>query len=43
LFFIVSEHGSVVPIIVFFEDVLVVLDFATVFSNKLCKSYPSLV
>jgi hypothetical protein len=43
LFFIVSEHGSVVPIVVFFEDVLVVLDFATVFSNQLCKSYPSLV
>ena len=43
LFFIVSEHGSVVPIVVFFEDVLVVLDFSTVFSNQLCKSYPSLV
>jgi hypothetical protein len=28
---------------VFFEDVLVVLDFATVFSNQLCNSYPSLV
>lgn len=40
LLFIVSEHGSVVPVVMFFEEVLIVLDFSAILSNESDKKLP---